>query len=105
MNALKCRTLGTCAAEHTCMRLSVEGKIASLCSSIQCWKESGSATEQFQRKSPQISLYYVLGKHVVCRTNKLTTSEFEHGQTGRQTERLQYPRYACVPRVTIKIFV
>ena len=62
MNALKCNTLGTCVTECACT-YQWRGKWQICVVAVQCWKDSGSATEQFQRKSHKIShLYHALGK-------------------------------------------
>ena len=46
------------------MHLSASGgKMADSRIAVQCWNDSGSAVEQFQRKSHQITpLYYALDK-------------------------------------------
>ena len=62
MNALKWRTLDAYVTEGSCTYQWWPIRVVA----VQCWKDSGSATEQFQRKSHKIShLDCVLGK--LCR--------------------------------------
>ena len=58
---------------------------------VQCWKDSGSAMEQFQRKTHKISPFYCALSKLCCyRMNKLTTSEFKRGQIDRETAKPNY---------------
>ena len=84
MNAPKCRPLGACIAECTCA-YQWRGKWPTRVVAMQCWKGSGSAAEQFQRKPKNITPLLCISC-VVCRRNKHTTSE--NKQTDRQTQLL-----------------
>ena len=89
-------------SRHMCRRTLISGwgKWPTCVLAIQCWKDSGSAMEQFQRKSHKILPLIVHQVSFVCRANKPTTSKFKPGQSNSQPNPTPIPRCACMPRVT-----
>ena len=83
---------------HHRMHILVEGKWPTYVVAIQFWQDSGSATEQFQRKSHKISPLYVIC--VICRMKKLAYYKrvwtWTDNQTDRQTDRMTTVTSLCM---------